>query len=160
MGQRNDRFLPTLLTYFCLDVTTNNTIATVDEEPVLMKEHLSPGESAAFAASLSQVWFARDKRVDDFKHGQERINSFSDESVLMVFHVLEEFQTFTIPPHRTCYDLATDCDTWAQYGECRRQPQQMEKLCPNTCAFCEQEEIIYHLIQGQQQQQQQQHEEL
>ena len=125
-----------------------------------MKENLPPGESATFSSSLSQVWFARDKRVDDFKHPQERLESFSDESVLMVFHVLEEGQVFHIPPQqpRTCFDLATDCDTWAQYGECMRQRTRMEQLCAFTCDFCQEEEIIYHHYHHLQQEQE--HDEL
>ena len=119
----------------------------IDEDPILAHENLAPGESVSFTSNLSQVWFARDVRVDDFKHGEERYYSFSDESVLMAFHILKESQVFNIPA-RTCFDLATDCDEWAQYGECMRQPAQMKKLCPYSCDHCEEEEIVYHLYEG------------
>ena len=111
-----------------------------------MQESLPPGASATFTSALSNVWFARDARVDDFKHPEERLYSFSDESVLIAFHVLDgsSEQIFKIP-QRTCFDLATDCPEWAEYGECERRGTQFEQLCPYSCEYCEGEEILYHL---------------
>ena len=111
-----------------------------------MADTLPTGASSTFTSSLAQVWFARDKRVDNFKHPQERLNSFSDESVLMAFHVLDSSvkQIFKIPS-RTCFDLATDCPEWAQYGECLRRGAHLQELCPYSCNYCEGEEIVYHL---------------
>lgn len=95
---------------------------------------------------LSNVWFARDVRVDDFKHPHERLNSFSDESVLVAFHVLDAsaVQVFTIP-NRTCFDLATDCPEWARYGECELRGAHFEHLCKYSCEYCEGEDILYYL---------------
>jgi len=117
-----------------------------EDEPILMQESLPPGASASFTSALSNVWFARDIRVDDFKHPQERLYSFSDESVLIAFHVLSSEQIFKIP-RRTCYDLSTDCPEWAGYGECARRGAQFEHLCPYSCGYCEGQEILYHLYE-------------
>jgi hypothetical protein len=102
---------------------------------------LPPGASKVYTTNLSHVWFARDLRVDDFKHPDEREEAFSDETNLIAFHILDgaSQQTLRIP-HRKCIDLGTDCAHWVAYGECERNDH-METLCPYSCGYCEGDEV-------------------
>ena len=65
---------------------------------------------AVYTTNLSHVWFARDLRVDDFNHPDEREEAFSDETNLIAFYILDGASQQTLRvPNRKCIDLGTDC---------------------------------------------------
>lgn len=40
------------------------------------------------------------------------------------------------PPMEPCENLRTDCGSWAEAGECKRNPGYMLVVCPRSCGVC------------------------